>query len=117
MEDSINFLPSMNFVKDTAESLIYRKDATTAGYGETNNIIAQTIFSPSSGWGKTSFTQNQGRLQRMVNTSFDPSTTLNAVAANYTSQTATSLAVKNYATQNATDMVYYILKKTFCHIF
>ena len=108
-EDELNFLPSLNFVKDTAESLIYRKDANAMGYGECNNTIAQTLFSPTSGWGKTSYTQNQGRLQRMVSTSFDPSTTLNAVAANYTSQTATSLAVKNYATQNTTDMVYYIL--------
>jgi hypothetical protein len=108
-EDELNFLPSLNFVKDTAESLIYRKDATSAGYGETNNIIAQTVFNPTSGWGKTAFTQNQGRLQRMVNTSFDPSTTLNALTSNYTSQTATTLAVKNYATQNTTDMVYYIL--------
>ena len=108
-EDELNFLPSMNFVKDTAESLIYRKDANAMGYGECNNTIAQSLFTPVSGWGKTSFTQNQGRLQRMVSTSFDPSTALNAVAANYTSQTATSLAVKNYATQNTTDMVYYIL--------
>ena len=108
-EDELNFLPSINFVKDTAESLTYRKDASSAGYGEINNIVAQSLFSPTSGWRKSSFTQNAGRLQRMVNTSFDPSTSLNAAAVNYTSQTATSLAVKNYATQNSTDVVYYIL--------
>ena len=108
-EDELNFLPSINFVKDNAESLSYRKDASSAGYGETNNVIAQSLFNPTSGWGKTAYTQNAGRLQRMLNTSFDPSTTLNAATVNYTSQTATSLAVKNYATQGTTDMVYYIL--------
>ena len=108
-EDELNFLPSLNFSKDNAESIIYQKDASASGYGECNNVIKSQVFNPASGWGKTSFTQNAGRLQRMVNTSFDPSTGLNAATNNYTSTTASQLSVKNYATQNTTDVVYYIL--------
>ena len=107
-EDELNFLPSINFVKDNAESISYQPDASAFGYGECNNIIKPTAFNPTSGWGKTSYTQNQGRLQRMLNTSFDPSTGLNAIEKNYTSTSATQLSLKNYATQSTTDMVYYI---------
>ena len=108
-EDEQNFLPSINFAKDTAESIIYRKDATAYGYGECNNVITSQPFNPALGWGKSMFSQNQGRLQRMVNTSFDPSTTLNTAAANYTSTSAAQTSIKNYVTQGATDIVYYVM--------
>ena len=105
-EDELNFLPSINFAKDNAESISYQPNASASGYGECNNIIAPTVFNPTSGWGKTSYTQNQGRLQRMLNTSFDPA--VNAAVKNYTSTTATQLSLKNYATQSTTSMVFYI---------
>ena len=108
-EDELNFLPSMNFVKDTAESISYQPNASAYGYGECNNIIAPTTFNPTTGWGKTAYTQNTGRLQRMLNTSFDPSTGLNPAVSNFTSATATQLAVKNYATQSTTDCVFYVM--------
>ena len=75
--------------------LTYSKDSSINGYGEINSVIKQSLFSPASGWGKTSFTQNQGRLERMKNTLFDPSTTLNAADVNYTSTSARQTAVKN----------------------
>jgi hypothetical protein len=108
LEDSTNYLPSLNFVKDTAESITYNVNASAAGFGECNNVIAPTLFNPTSGWGKTSFTQNQGRLARMVNTSFDPAGIAPAVS-NYTSTTATQLSLKNYATQDTQNITYYIL--------
>ena len=107
-EDELTFLPSLNFVKDTAESISYQPNASAYGYGECNNIITPTLFNPTSGWGKTAYTQNQGRLGRMLSTSYDPSTGLNSAVQNYTSTSATQLSLKNYATQSTTDMVYYI---------
>ena len=104
-----NMGATINFAKDNAESISYQVNASAQGYGECNNTIASQVFNPTSGWGKTAYTQNAGRLQRMVSTSFDPSTSLNPAVSNFTSPTATQLAIKNYATQNTTDVVYYIL--------
>ena len=54
-EDEQNFLPSINFVKDNAESIYYQPDANKTGFGECNNTIASQVFNPASGWGQTAF--------------------------------------------------------------
>ena len=40
-EDELNFLPSINFHKDTAESIQYYDTSGVNGLGETNNVIQQ----------------------------------------------------------------------------
>ena len=43
------------------------------GLGEINNVITRPNFDPALGYGLSSFTQNTGRLTRMINsTSYDP---------------------------------------------
>jgi len=109
-EDELSFLPSINFSKDTAESFQYQAAAANLnGIGECNNQIKAETFNPASGWGETSFNQNTGRLERMKNTSFDPSTTLNTAAKNYTSEAATKATAKNYVAYTTTNVTYFIL--------
>ena len=49
-EDELNFLPSINFAKDNAESISYRDVSNATGCGEINNIIKQDLFTSASGW-------------------------------------------------------------------
>ena len=72
LEDERNFLPSINFHKDTAESIYYTDAAGTSGLGECNNKILGSTFSSSSGYGASLWNSNRGRLERQLNTSFDP---------------------------------------------
>ena len=116
-EDELNFLPSINFCKDTAESFNYAAAAANLnGIGECNNQIKAETFSPTSGYGESSFNQNTGRLERMKNTSFDPSTTLNNAVKNYTSESATKVTAKNYVAYTTTNVTYYILATIPCKI-
>ena len=45
LEDERNFLPSINFAKDTAESINYFEAASATGLGECNIVIRGTNFS------------------------------------------------------------------------
>jgi hypothetical protein len=72
VEDERNFLPSIGFCKDTAESIYYTDAASTSGLGECNNKIANSLFSSAGGYGATQWNSNRGRLERQMNTSFDP---------------------------------------------
>ena len=47
-EDELNFLPSINFHKDTAESISYVVTSNNVGFGECNNVIAQSLFAAST---------------------------------------------------------------------
>ena len=49
--DKINFVPSIIFCKDFAESITYSGAASTAGVGEINNKNKSTTFTGNSGWG------------------------------------------------------------------
>ena len=71
-EDELNFLPSINFHKDTAESIYYTDVSGATGLGESNNIIKQNLWDSGNGWGAKGWNTNAGRLQRELNTSFDP---------------------------------------------
>jgi hypothetical protein len=111
LEDERNFLPSINFHKDTAESIMYKGVADLNGVGEYNNIIKQSTFTSSTGWGASGWNSNNGRLQRMMNTSFDPSGALyGSGGAKLVNENAVKAVGKNYYTTNtATDNIQYIL--------
>jgi len=111
-EDELNFLPSINFHKDTAESIMYAGVAGTVGLGEYNNVIRQTTFTSGTGWGKTGWNFNGGRLQRMMNTSFDPINSIyGSGGAKLVNESAVKAVGKNYYTSAGTntDNVHYIL--------
>jgi len=106
-DDVANLAPSILFGKDSAESFSYSGGSTAAtSLGEINNNIKSVLFSPSGGWGATEFAVNQGRIQRMKYTSFDPAATQ---VAKYTDTDKVKTTFKNYATYSTTNITYYIL--------
>ena len=108
-EDELNFLPSINFHKDTAESIMYQGVADAVGIGEYNNVIKPSMWTSADGWGKTGWNSNSGRLQRMMNTSFDPNNSIPS-GAKLVTENSTKAVGKNYYTYLAsnTDNVHYI---------
>ena len=73
-EDEQNLGTTIGFAKDEALSMRYIAAAPNVlGLGEINNVITRPNFDPALGYGLSSFTQNTGRLTRMINsTSYDP---------------------------------------------
>ena len=112
-EDELNFLPSIGFAKDNAESISYKDTANSVGCGETNNIIQQSLFMAASGWGQTGWVQNAGRLARQLNTSFDPVFGANgslAASSQLTNENVMKTVGKNYVSFDGnTDVNHYIL--------
>ena len=80
-DDVENLAPSIGFAKDTALAINYQGASSAIGLGECNNIIAPTMFNPTAGYAKSSYTQNKGRLARMEQTSYDPASTGESVAS------------------------------------
>ena len=108
-EDELNFLPSINFHKDTAESIYYTDSAGT-GVGESNNIIKQTAFDTASGWGSKGWNSNEGRLQRQLNTSFDPNDSpFGNNGSKLTSESVCKTVGKNYCVKGSVDTTHYII--------
>lgn len=110
ISDERNFLPSINFAKDSAETITYQGTGTAngTGLGECNNVIKQSVFTSATGYGATGFgSSNVGRVERIRNTSFDPSGCTQSV---YTSLASLNASGKNYVKQTGTtDVTYYIL--------
>jgi hypothetical protein len=80
-DDTVNLAPTLHFAKDDALGISYQSAPNAKGLGECNNTIKPSVFNPTSGYGKTGFGgSNQGRLDRMVNTSYDPTQTGESVA-------------------------------------
>jgi hypothetical protein len=82
------------------------------GVGEYNNVIKQSTWTSANGWGKTGWNYNAGRLQRMMNTSFDPVNSMYGSAnTKLVNENATKAVGKNYYTNASsnTDNVHYIL--------
>lgn len=102
-EDVANIGPSIGFAKDNAESITYAAAGTVAGIGEINNNIKDALFTPTGGWKAARQLVNQGRIQRMNNTSFDPSVSV------FSNVNSCGVAGKNYAVQSATNITYYII--------
>ena len=113
LEDERNFLPSINFSKDSAESIHYSGVASTSGIGECNNVIKQTLFTSAGGYGALGTNSNKGRLERQLNTSFDPITGVNGSDGAKNGLVTTKVMSdtgKNYVAFNGnTDTTYYIL--------
>ena len=109
VSDERNFLPSINFAKDNAESITYQGTGTAnlSGLGECNNAIKQSLFGSGTGYGALGFNSNNGRIERMRNTSFDPSGGTQSV---YTTASNLNQMGKNYyKATSTTDCTYYIL--------
>jgi hypothetical protein len=66
---------TINFSKDDPLSISYQGVSSAQGLGECNNTINQQLFNPTAGFGKSAYSQNKGRLERMVSTSYDPAST------------------------------------------
>ena len=107
-EDVQNLQTTMGFTKDTAESISYRGQASATGLGELNNVIADSLFTPTNVYGGA-LNVNKGRQQRMVNTSFNPNDTK---ASNFVNASSCNSVAKNYVNlataAAATDTLYYI---------
>lgn len=89
-DDTVNLAPTLHFAKDDALGISYESAPNARGLGECNNTIKPSVFNPTSGYGKTGFGgSNSGRLERMINTSYDPAVTgeslanLNQTGKNY----------------------------------
>jgi hypothetical protein len=81
-DDTVNLAPTLHFAKDDASGTTYESTASAKGLGECNNRIKPSVFNPTSGYGNTGFGgSNKGRLDRMVNTSYDPTQTGESVAS------------------------------------
>ena len=98
-----NLAPSILFSKDSAESITHINAASAQGLGECNNTIAQTVFSPTGGWGTTSYLQNKGRAERMKYTSFDATTN-----NKFTTNTLAGTVGKNFCSVTTSNITYYI---------
>ena len=95
-EDEQNFGTTIGFSKDEPLSMRYLSVANGTGLGEVNNIITRPNFDPTLGYGASAYQQNQGRLNRMINsTSYD-------VAMENTENLAQVIASgKNYSQRDA----------------
>ena len=111
LEDERNFLPSIGFAKDTAESIYYTDAISTSGLGECNNKIANSLFSSAGGYGATQWNSNRGRLERQMNTSFDPvKGREGSDGTKLHSQSVVTDTGKNHLVANGTkDVTYHIL--------
>jgi hypothetical protein len=80
-DDTVNLAPTIHFAKDDALGTTYESAPSAKGLGECNNRIKPSVFDPTSGYGKTGFGgSNKGRLDRMINTSYDPTQTGESIA-------------------------------------
>jgi hypothetical protein len=73
--DTATMASTINFAKDDPLSIPYKGSPSSQGLGECNNTINQQLFNPTAGFGKSAYSQNKGRLERMVSTSYDPAST------------------------------------------
>lgn len=96
-EDEMNLGTTIGFNKDEALSMRYLGAVNPTGLGEVNNVITKVAFNPTDGYGASGYLQNQGRLNRMINsTSYD-------VAMESTENVAQVIASgKNYAMRDNT---------------
>ena len=111
LEDERNFLPSINFHKDTAESIYYSDVKSASGIGESNNVIANSNFTTTDGWGKSFINHNDGRLKRCFNTSFDPvDSSIGSGNFKLVNASTVKTSGKNFAEQTGnTSVQHYIL--------
>jgi hypothetical protein len=78
-DDESNYGASIGFAKDSVSGISYQSAASNIGLGECNNSIANTVFTPTAGYGKSN-SENKGRLERMKTSSYDPLVTGDSVS-------------------------------------
>jgi hypothetical protein len=71
-DDELNYGASIGFQKDDVLGTSYESAPSAKGLGECNNTIKSSLFDPTLGYGKSDFSQNKGRLERMKTSSYDP---------------------------------------------
>jgi hypothetical protein len=79
--DTATMASTINFAKDDPLSISYQGVPSAQGLGECNNTINQQLFNPTQGYAKSAFSQNKGRLERMISTSYDPASTGESVGS------------------------------------
>jgi hypothetical protein len=67
-----NYGSSIGFHKDDVLGTKYESAPSPRGLGECNNTIKSSLFDPFLGYGKSDFSENKGRLERMKTSSYDP---------------------------------------------
>jgi hypothetical protein len=82
--------------------------SSNPGLGETNNVISKsTGFNPRDGWQALNGTINQGRVARMLDTSFDPTTAGNPVSNYYQNAAGAGQMFRNFVAQNDANAIVY----------
>jgi hypothetical protein len=107
VNDTVKMSPTINFAKDDPLSISYQGASSSQGLGECNNTIVGSLFNPSAGFGKSAYSQNKGRLERMQSTSFDPLTTGESVAS--LNQSGKNYVQKDSLGLNGKTVNYYVL--------
>lgn len=117
-DDRQQFADTVNFSLDEASSIRYVDTAgatSGVGIGECNNVISKsTSFTPREGWNGVNGNVNSGRLKRMINTSFDATTTtLNAttqaIGRYVDNNNLTTFRKNGVYTRTATNITYYMI--------
>jgi hypothetical protein len=119
-DDRQQFADVVNFSLDEASSIRYVNTAggaSATGIGECNNVIAKgSSFTPREGWNGINANVNSGRLRRMINTSFDATTTtLNATTGSigrYVDNNNLTTVRKNGVYTRTATAVYYNMMAT-----
>ena len=118
-DDIVNLKDVLGLSKDTTESIAYSANASSNGIGEYNNIINDALFATSNQqWGQGNMSVNRGRIQRMMNTSYDPT---NTSSSGYTwaSTTQCNAMGKNYTVaqdnNNYTTFILATINLRFIH--
>jgi hypothetical protein len=107
VNDTVNFAPTINFAKDDATSISYQGSPSAQGLGDCNNSIVGNLFNPTQGYGKSSYSQNKGRLERMQSTSYDPLTTGESISA--LNQSSKNYVQKDGLGKDGKTVNYYVL--------
>ena len=120
-EDEQNFGTTVGFSKDEPLSMRYLSVANGAGLGEVNNTITRPNFDPAAGYGGSAYLQNQGRLNRMINsTSYDiameNTENLAQVIASGKNYSQIDAIVQNPGVITGTVVNYYIIATIPLHV-
>ena len=101
------FGSSLGFCPDTHTSIRHAPAASIYGVGECNNVIDDVAFNSVDGYGGTKLAVNEGRYNRMTDTSFD-STAASILYKSIDTARLNNVA-KNYVTRADGIINYHIL--------
>ena len=108
---TVQVLPKPNANLNTAAAgtqISTPLNLSSNGIGECNNCISKaTGFNPRDGYQAINGVINQGRLQRMQDTSYDPTTAGNPVSTYFQSAVAAGQLFKNHVVTNSASTIVY----------